>query len=479
MRVRSSAGLGAAAILLSVAIGGGARARACGDCYMAADPLEGLAVAAVEGAPAEAARAIQDLRASGPAGLEILFARYGETLRRVRENPGAAVDPAFQRLRLAIEKVARQRDAHASRLYWHTDMEEARQAAKREGKPILSLRLLGNLDDEVSCANSRFFRTVLYANEEVSAALRERFVLHWKSVRPVPRITIDFGDGRRIERTITGNSVHWVLDAEGRPVDAIPGLYGPKAFLRALAEAEGAAIASASARDEAARAGALGAYHAGRVLAIQAAWEADLRKAGGVAPPARLVPAAGTGAPGGALPTAVDALPITASKSGIERRMTYAVVAAPMDARALETATADAVWTRIAALHVADARLDDGSRALMRAKLGRRAAPDAAEAGRVARSKMIVEDPLVRIARAFERSISEDTVRNEYLLRRRIHEWFAGGASGDVEVLNDRVYAELFLTPRSDPWLGLVPSDAYSALDGDGLAAVKQGTGDR
>jgi hypothetical protein len=71
------------------------------------------------------------------------------------------------------------------------------------GKPILSLRLLGKLTDEFSCANSRFFRTVLYPNDEVSAVLRDRFVLHWRSVRPVPTVTIDFGDGRKLERTLT------------------------------------------------------------------------------------------------------------------------------------------------------------------------------------------------------------------------------------------------------------------------------------
>jgi hypothetical protein len=38
-----------------------------------------------------------------------------------------------------------------------------------------------------------------------------------------------------------------------------------------------------------------------------------------------------------------------------------------------------------------------------------------------------------------------------------------------VDRLNERVYAELFLTPSSDPWLGLAPRDAYSALDGDGI----------
>lgn len=63
---------------------------------------------------------------------------------------------------------------------------------------------------------ARFFRTTLYANTEVSAYLRQHYVLHWSSERPVPVATIDFGDGRKVTRTITGNSIHYVLDAEGR-----------------------------------------------------------------------------------------------------------------------------------------------------------------------------------------------------------------------------------------------------------------------
>jgi hypothetical protein len=42
----------------------------------------------------------------------------------------------------------------------------------------------------------------------------------------------------------------------------------------------------------------------------------------------------------------------------------------------------------------------------------------------------------------------------------------------DVAVLNEKVYTELFLTPKSDPWLGLKPSDAYSALDHDGVVTA-------
>jgi len=63
---------------------------------------------------------------------------------------------------------------------------------------FLSLRLLGRLDEDLSCANSRFFRISLYLNTEVSKLLRDRFILYWQSVRPAPRVTIDFGGGRKL-----------------------------------------------------------------------------------------------------------------------------------------------------------------------------------------------------------------------------------------------------------------------------------------
>src|SRR6185369_14363712 len=140
----------------------------------------------------------------------------------------------WERVRTAFDRVGRQRDNYVSQLYWFTDLDAAKAAARSSGKPILSLRLLGRLDQEYSCANSRFFRTTLYANTEVSGFLRDHFILHWQSVRPVPRITIDMGDGRRIERTITGNSIHYILNADGQPLDALPGLYGAKTFLNEL-----------------------------------------------------------------------------------------------------------------------------------------------------------------------------------------------------------------------------------------------------
>lgn len=178
--------------------------------------------------------AITRLRHAGQRGLDALMTKHKDLIATMRSGETPLNDPAAAKLRRALDAVARQRDAHASGLYWYTDLELARGVAKASGKRVLSLRLLGNLDEEFSCANSRFFRTALYANKDVSEYLRQNYVLHWKSVRPVPKITIDMGDGRRIERTITGNSIHYVLGGDGTVHDAIPGLYGPAAFLETL-----------------------------------------------------------------------------------------------------------------------------------------------------------------------------------------------------------------------------------------------------
>ncbi len=70
--------------------------------------------------------------------------------------------------------------------------------------------------------------------------------------------------------------------------------------------------------------------------------------------------------------------------------------------------------------------------------------------------------------RNFERSVAEDTVRNEYLFHGQIHEWFVRGqVPATLDDLNEKVYAQLFLMPRSDPYLGLVPADTYTALPAD------------
>ena len=379
-----------------------------------------------------------------------------------------------------------QRDCHASRLFWYTDFDQAKAAAKREGKPILSLRLLGKLTDEYSCANSRFFRTTLYSNAEISKALGERFILHWKSVRPVPKVTIDFGDGRKLERTLTGNSIHYVLDSDGRVIDALPGLYGPKAFLRELDRAEQAAK-QAAAKPDAERETFLADYHRQRAAAIQTAWQQDLNTLGIAAPAAgREMTIVPRSYPRMSPPPRIRnqrrrwrsraskgrRAPSRPARWRSERDLpkcrSFARRRCARTRRSTK-ATTDDVWNRIAQLHAADSQLDAASVALIRSQH-----PTAAAAARRAISKMAVEDPLVKMVRNFQGAISLDTVRNEYTFHRQIHEWLAAEPAPAIDVLNERVYAQLFLTPSSDPWLGLMPADTYTALEDNGVSTRRR-----
>src|SRR5690606_16172140 len=113
-----------------------------------------------------------ELREQGPAGLAQALAEYDRlvdlrdnTLMEMEER--ALVDGEIAHRARVAELIAQQCSAHVSRLYWNTNLDEALDESRETGKPVLSLRMLGKLTDEYSCANSRFFRTTLYANEAV------------------------------------------------------------------------------------------------------------------------------------------------------------------------------------------------------------------------------------------------------------------------------------------------------------------------
>lgn len=350
--------------------------------------------------------------------LEGLLTEYSE---RERSGEPAA---SLAALESRIDALAGQKDAVFSGLYWHRDLEQAKQAAEARGLPVLSLRLLGELTSDRSCANSRFFRTALYANEALAAWLRENVVLHWESVRPAPVVVIDMGDGRRIERTITGNSIHWLLLPDGQVVDGFPGLYGPWAFRGALEPAVETARRALE-RPAHARAGFLRDYHQG------------LARAG-----VELLRAARDGNP----PRAGEAAPLAITKCMVERPLLAALgdVPGPEDAR----------WLRSACLYLDRCRLDARSRRLMLRKSPRSQRTPEAQAA---------------LAERFEELMARDTARNEGGLRPVLHTWLATGAGGDLTALNRRVYAEMFLTPEDDPWLGLAPPGEYAALEEGGL----------
>jgi hypothetical protein len=430
-------------------------------CPAAEEEFTPACLAALSDKKEDAARAIKTLRDAGPPGLEALISTYQSAIDRHRKNP-AKTEPMWDRLSTALDAVAAQKDAWAAGLYWYTNLASAERAARASGKPILSLRLLGTLDTEFSCANSRFFRTVLYPDAAVGKTLREHYILHWQSHRPVPKLTIDFGDGRKIERTITGNSVHYILTPDGRVVDVIPGLYGPAAFLRALDNA-GQLAKTAGQPNFSQR---LSTYHAQRLAETQVSWNADLQTLSlSSVPIASLNPAAPYVGAQQPRPTAMAGARITTSKMAVESRP---LVALSPDRQVLASRTDDATWAKLAALHAKDARLDASSRAVILEKAG-----NAVQANRLTGSKRIVEDPTLVMIRNFERSVAEDTVRNEYLFHTQIHEWFVQNQiPPSLDDLNEKVYAQFFLMPRSDPWLGLVPSGTYTALPADATAVA-------
>jgi hypothetical protein len=419
----------------------------------ASSNLELVGRRAVSENPAESGPAIMELRATGPAGLKTLFDLYAGEIKTQVANPLAPSTPEWQRLSAALDAVSQQKDSYLSGLYWYTDLTSAEAAAKASGKPILSLRLLGKLSDEFSCANSRFFRTVLYSNEQVSKVLRERFILHWQSVRNAPRVTIDFGDGRKLEGTITGNSIHYVLDADGRLIDALPGLYGPDAFLRSLTPAEELSR-RLQRMDAETQLTTLANYHRAAVQAITANWLEDTKAGGGQIPASLLPKSAAKGTP-----RAIDIAPLAMTKSISEVSILRAIT---RDSNALGAVTDEPAWTRIAFRHLNDARLDQQSMGLIRRQMQAVWAAD--------KSGLTPDAQLLNLLQRFQLSIALDSVRNEYMLHTKLHGWLAAGAArNDLDAFNEKVYAELFLTPKSDPWLGLFSPDVYTGLDNAGL----------
>jgi len=75
---------------------------------------------------------------------------------------------------------------------------------------------------------------VLLSNPEVADVLNREVVPCWETVRPAPQVTINFGNGRVLRRTLQGNTVILLCLPDGRVVDAFPGVYVPRDFLAEL-----------------------------------------------------------------------------------------------------------------------------------------------------------------------------------------------------------------------------------------------------
>jgi hypothetical protein len=75
---------------------------------------------------------------------------------------------------------------------------------------------------------------VLFSKDNVAAYVNRFFEPVWESVRPVPIVRIDFGNGNVLTRTLHGNILTSVCTAEGQILDALPGIYAENVYLNRL-----------------------------------------------------------------------------------------------------------------------------------------------------------------------------------------------------------------------------------------------------
>ena len=411
---------------------------------LSAEDLNRIAKQAIGEDPAIAEAAIADLRAAGQRGVDALRL----IVESGRQSPDGDAS-SLERYHAAVDRVARQKDADRSGLFWHTDFEKAKTEAERLGRPILTLRLLGNLDEELSCANSRFFREIFYSNPDIAARLKNDFVLHWKSVRPVPKVTIDFGDGRVLRRTITGNSIHYVLDQHGRLVDGLPGLYAPMDFLAWLDETR-EFVRAHSLKAERQWVKAVTTYQRESFETVAIEFDNAIKSIG-----------------------QQHFIPPSASRWS------------PAPIR-MEHVTAEG-WRKLALRHPSLSTPNKGSLWAVSDVVLRDALDPvqfrALRANEFSETKAPTEVPILTMLALDDRnlrrksknlkiSLAKDSVRNEFVFHRRVHDYLRNRYRTDADALNRWVYSELFEMPDSDPWLGLRTTDFYTGISNDGVVAA-------
>lgn len=121
-------------------------------------------------------------------------------------------------------------------IHWYNSLADARAEAKRADKPILFLSMFGRIDEELPCANARTLRATLFKDPAFVKLVNNDVIPAWEMVRPVPKIEIDLGDGKKIKRTVRGNAVMYLLNSDGKVVDAFPGIYTAKDFIPEITE---------------------------------------------------------------------------------------------------------------------------------------------------------------------------------------------------------------------------------------------------
>jgi hypothetical protein len=160
----------------------------------------------------------------------------------------------------------------------------------------------------------------------------------------------------------------------------------------------------------------------------------------------------------GVWPSAVQAVPMAMPKAMVELPMVRGLV--PDGGAQLEKDPTP--WEKLASVRAAGSRLDARAKRLVLSKNP----VDVTSA-----SVPVLSDALAKqLVERLEASIATDTARNEYALHAVIHRWLQENPKVAMKDLNREVYARLFLTPATDPWLGLVPALTWTGLPNDGIS---------
>jgi hypothetical protein len=75
---------------------------------------------------------------------------------------------------------------------------------------------------------------VLFSRDDVASFINKYFEPVWESVRPVPIVHIDFGNGTVLTRTLHGNIATYACTPDGQVLDLVAGIYTPEVYLQRL-----------------------------------------------------------------------------------------------------------------------------------------------------------------------------------------------------------------------------------------------------
>jgi hypothetical protein len=76
----------------------------------------------------------------------------------------------------------------------------------------------------------------LFSRDDVARLVNDNFEAVWESVRPVPLVHIDFGNGTVLTRTLHGNIATYACAADGQVLDVVAGIYTPDAYKERLTQ---------------------------------------------------------------------------------------------------------------------------------------------------------------------------------------------------------------------------------------------------